>query len=151
LRRTDVGEEITMASTRGYGGEGEPVGAQSLGELVATATRDLSLLVHHEIELAKAELADEAKKAAVGVGLAAGAAAFALLALLMLCFAGSFGIAAGASIPVWAGFLCITGVFVIIGGVLGVVGVLAFSRISGPEQTISTVKEGLASLRRRRG
>jgi hypothetical protein len=29
---------------------------KSLGELVATATRDLSLLVHKEVELAKAEI-----------------------------------------------------------------------------------------------
>ncbi|HWA67553.1 MAG TPA: phage holin family protein [Mycobacteriales bacterium] len=140
-----------MASTREYGGQGDPVGAQTLGELVATATRDLSLLVHHEIDLAKAELAEEAKKAAVGAGLAAGAAAFALLGLLMVCFAGGFGIAAAADIPVWAGFLCVTGVFVVVGGVLGFVGVRAFTKINGPEQTVSTVKEGLASLRHRRG
>jgi hypothetical protein len=151
LRRTDVGEEITVASTRGYGGAGDPVGGQSLGELVATATRDLSLLVHHEIELAKAELAEQAKKGAVGAGLAAGAAAFAMLGLLMLCFAGGFGIAAAADIPVWAGFLCVTGLFVIIGGVLGFIGYRAFSQISGPERTVATVKEGLASLRHRRG
>lgn len=136
-----------MASTREYGGEGEPVGGQSLGELVATATRDLSVLIHSEIELAKAELAEQAKRAAVGAGLLSGAAAFGLLALLVLCFAAGFGLAAGASIPVWAGFLSVGGLFVIIAGVLGGVGAKALSRIGGPDRTVSTVKAGLSSLR----
>ena len=56
-------QEDHVASTRGYGGNGAPVDEQSLGELVATATRDLSALIHQEIELAKAELAEQAKKA----------------------------------------------------------------------------------------
>lgn len=52
-----------MASTRTYGGNGIRVEEQSLGELVATATRDVSLLIHQEVELAKAELTDQATKA----------------------------------------------------------------------------------------
>jgi Flp pilus assembly protein TadB len=136
-----------MASTREYGGDGEPVAEQSIGELVATATRDLSVLIHSEIDLAKAELAEQAKRAGMGAGLLGGAAAFGLLSLLVLCFAASFGIAAGASIPVWAGFLCVGGLFVIVAGALGFVGVRALSRISGPERTVSTVKATLASVR----
>jgi hypothetical protein len=147
LRRTDLGEEITVASTRGYGGQGERVGEQSLGELVATATRDLSLLVHSEIELAKAELAEQAKKAGLGAGLLGGAGAFAMLALLVLCFAAGFGLAAGASIPVWAGFLCVGGLFVIIASALGFVGARALTKLGGPELTMSTVKASLATLR----
>jgi hypothetical protein len=147
LRRTDLGEEITVASTRDYGGRGERVGEQSLGELVATATRDLSVLVHSEIELAKAELAEQAKKAGLGAGLLGGAGAFAMLALLVLCFAAGFGLAAGASIPVWAGFLCVGGLFVIIAGALGAVGARALTRLGGPELTMSTVKASLATLR----
>jgi hypothetical protein len=141
-----------VASTREYGGEGEPVGEQSIGELVATATRDLSILVHSEIELAKAELAESAKRAGVGAGLFGGAAAFALLSLLVLCFAAGFGLSAGADIPIWAGFLCVGGLFLLIAGGLGVYGAKAFSRISGPDQTVTTVKQNLASLRHpRRG
>jgi hypothetical protein len=136
-----------VASTREYGGQGEPVGEQSIGELVATATRDLSVLIHSEIDLAKAELAEQAKRVGIGAGLLAGAAAFGLLTLLVLCFAAGFGISAGASIPVWAGFLCVAGLFVIIAGVLVAVGIRALSRLSGPKLTVSTVKEGLASLR----
>ena len=136
-----------MASTREYGGEGEPVGEQSLGELVATATRDISVLIHSEIELAKAELAEQAKRAAVGAGLLSGAAVFGLLALLVLCFAAGFGLAAGASIPVWAGFLCVGGLFVLIAGLLAGVGARGLKKISGPDRTVTTVTAGRTSLR----
>jgi hypothetical protein len=139
-----------VASTREYGGDGTPVGEQSLGELVATATRDLSMLVHSEIELAKAELSEQAKRASIGAGLVGGAGALALLAVLILCFAASFGLSAGASIPVWAGFLCVGALFLIVAGGLTAVGVRAFKQLGGPDQTVTTVRESLSSLRPRR-
>lgn len=136
-----------MASTRSYGGEGAPIDEQSLGELVATATRDLSTLVHQEIELAKSELTEQVKRGAFGAGLLGGAGVLALLGFLMLCFAGAFGIAVGGDIPVWAGFLCVAGFFLLLGGLLGMVGLRAVAKLSGPDRTKATVKEGLASLR----
>ena len=57
-----------MASTRTYGGEGRPVEEQSLGELFATMSRDMSLLVRQEIDLAKSELGEAAKRAGMGAG-----------------------------------------------------------------------------------
>jgi hypothetical protein len=144
---TQEPEEVSVASTRSYGGEGAPIDEQSLGELVATATRDLSALVHQEIELAKSELAEQVKRGAVGAGLLGGAALLALLGFFLLCFAAAFGIAAGGDIPVWAGFLCIAGLFVIVGGALSLVGIRAFASMSGPDRTKATVKEGLASIR----
>lgn len=136
-----------MASTRSYGGDGPPVDEQSLGELVATATRDLSSLIHQEIELAKSELTEQVKRGAIGAGLFAGAGVLALLGFFLLCFAAAFGIASGGGIPVWAGFLCVAGLFIIIGGALGFVGVRAFSSLSGPDRTKTTVKASLASIR----
>ena len=136
-----------MASTRSYGGDGAPVDEQSLGELVATATRDLSVLVRQEIELAKAELAEQAKRGAIGAGLLGGAGMFALLGLLMLCFTFAFLLVEEGGLAVWQGFLIVAGAFVVIGGVLGFIGIRAFSSISGPDKTVTTVKSGLASIR----
>ncbi|HWC36137.1 MAG TPA: phage holin family protein [Mycobacteriales bacterium] len=136
-----------MASTRSYGGDGAPLDEQSLGELVATATRDMSVLIHQEIELAKAELAEQAKRAATGAGLLSGAGVLALVGFLLLCFAAAFGISEGGGIPVWAGFLCVAGLFVFLGGGLGFLGVRALSSMRGPDRTVSTVKSGLASIR----
>lgn len=133
-----------MASTRSYGGNGIPVDDQSLGELVATATRDMSLLIHKEIELAKTELAEQAAKAGVGAGLLGGAGFVAMFALILASVAGGFGFAAGLNIAVWAGFLCMAGVYAVVAGVLAVLGIGRVKSVGGPERTARTVKANLA-------
>lgn len=133
-----------MASTRTYGGEGTPVEEQSLGELFATMSRDMSLLVRQEIDLAKSELAEAAKKAGAGAGLLGGAGTIALWGLFLLCFAAGFGVAAGANLPVWAGFLIVGGFFLLVAGGLGVMGVMSFKKIGPPERSVRSVKADLA-------
>ena len=51
---------------------GRPVDDQSIGELVATMSRDLSVLVNKEIELAKAEITEDIKRAGLGAGFLGG-------------------------------------------------------------------------------
>lgn len=62
--------------------DGTPVGAErSIGQLVATATTEMSALVHDEIALAKAQLKQDVKRGAVSGGaLSAAACGPALLA-----------------------------------------------------------------------
>jgi len=117
------------------------VDEQSLGELVSTLTRDMSVLVHKEVELAKVELANEAKKAGIGAGLLGGAGAVGFLALIFLSIAAAFGISEGAGIDIWIGFICIGGLYLIGAGVLGLLGVGSFSRVKPPVRTIRTVKD----------
>jgi hypothetical protein len=133
-----------VASTRTYGGNGTPVGDQSLGELVATATRDMSLLIHKEMELAKTELAQQATKAGVGAGMLGGAGFIGLFALAMASVAGGFGFAAGLNIGVWAGFLCMTGVYAVIAGVAAVLGIRRVKSVGPPKRTQRTVKDSIA-------
>jgi hypothetical protein len=118
-----------MASTRTYGGQGTPVDEQSLGELFATFSRDMSLLVHQEIELAKSEVTESAKKAGVGGGLLGGAGVFAMWGLFLMTFAAGFGIA----------------------GVLAAIGGLSLKKIGGPERTKATIQASLATLKGKRG
>jgi hypothetical protein len=129
-----------VASTRTYGGEGTPVAEQSLGELVATATRDMSLLIHKEMELAKVELSKSAQQAGIGAGLLGGAGFLGLFALVLASFAGGFGFSAGLNIALWAGFLCMAGVYVVLAGVCAVLGIGRMKKVSGPERTQKTVK-----------
>jgi hypothetical protein len=117
---------------------------QSLGELVATATRDLSLLVHKEVELAKAEITAELKKAGIGAGLLGGAGFIGFFALLLLCVAGALGLAAGTDIPTWAGFLCVGGAFAGAAGLIALLGVGSLVRVGPPQRTIRTVKDDIA-------
>jgi ABC-type transport system involved in multi-copper enzyme maturation permease subunit len=140
-----------MASTRTYGGQGTPVDEQSLGELFATFSRDMSLLVHQEIELAKSEVAESAKKAGVGGGLLGGAGVFAMWGLFLMTFAAGFGIAAGANLSLWVGFLIDGGVFLVVAGVLAAIGGLSLKKIGGPERTKATIQASLATLKGKRG
>jgi hypothetical protein len=133
-----------VASTRTYGGEGTPVDEQSLGELFATVSRDLSLLVRQEIDLAKSELAEQAKRAGLGAGLLSAAGVLGLFAMVLMLFAASFGLAAGANIPVWAGFLCIGGAFMLGAGMFVVLGIGSLKKISPPTRAVSSVKADLA-------
>ena len=59
----------------------------TIGRLVTDASRDISSLIHKEIELAKSELKVSVKDGGTGVGLFAGAAFLVLLALIMLSVA----------------------------------------------------------------
>ena len=116
---------------------------QSLGDLVATATRDLSLLIHKEVELAKAEISAEVKKAGIGAGLLGGAGFIGYFAFLLLLVAGALGLAAGADIPTWAGFLIVGGALGGAAGLVALLGVGSLVRVGPPQRTIKTVKDDL--------
>ena len=56
----------------------------SLGELVGEVSRDLSTLMRKELELAKAELAESAKRAGKAAGLLGGAGYAGSMAVLFV-------------------------------------------------------------------
>jgi len=116
---------------------------QSLGELVTTVTRDLSVLVHKEVELAKIEIANEAKKAGIGAGLLGGAGAVGFLSLIFLSIAAAFGISEGAGIDIWIGFICIGGLYLFGAGAFALLGITSFTRVNPPARTIRTVKDDI--------
>ena len=119
---------------------------QSLGQLVAAVSRDMSTLVRAEIELAKAEVREEAKVAAAS-GAMFGAAGFvAALALVLLSFAAAYGIVALGLDPGWA-FLIVGGAYLLLAGLFGLVGALGAKRIRPPARTIRTVKQTVAFAR----
>jgi putative superfamily III holin-X len=116
---------------------------QSLGELVATATRDLSLLVHKEIELAKTELATEAKRAGIGAGFLGGAGFVGVFAMLFFSVAGALAISEGADIPFWAGFLCIGALYGGLAALLAGLGLGKVTKVKGPQRSIRSVRDDL--------
>ena len=125
----------------------EPAGAdQSLGDLVALAAKDVSQLIRYEIDLAKTELRDDAKRvgmAAAGIGLAA---FVGCLVLVLLSFALAEGLIT-LGIWRWAAFLIVSGIYVLLAAVvLGVV-LLRVRNLSGLRETRKTVTEGLGMLR----
>ncbi len=125
---------------------GPAAGAQSLGDLVALAAKDVSQLVRFEIDLAKNELRGDVKR----IGLAAvlgGVAAFVLcLVLVLVCFAFAYGLIT-LGIWSWAAFLIVAGTCVLLAGGAVAVAFLKVRRLSGLRKTRKTVTEGLGMLR----
>jgi Putative Actinobacterial Holin-X, holin superfamily III len=115
-------------------------GDASIGELVGSITKDLSTLIRQELDLAKAEVKQEAAKTGKAAGML-GAAGFAGYMVLL------FG-----SIAVWWGLanvmdqgwaaLIVAVLWAIIGAVTFVIGRRQFREVNPkPEQTVETVKE----------
>jgi hypothetical protein len=115
----------------------------SLGELVASATQNLSALVRQEIALAKAEMAADAKAAGIGAGMFGTAAFLGHLALIFLSIAAAFGISA-LGVPLGWAFLIVAVAYLLLAGVLALIGKKSFGRISPPARTIATVKDDIA-------
>ncbi|HEV8220494.1 MAG TPA: phage holin family protein [Streptosporangiaceae bacterium] len=112
----------------------------SVGELVGSITKDLSTLMRQELDLAKAEVKEEAIKSGKAAGMY-GAAGFAgYMVLLFASIAGWWGLA-NVMDEGWAA-LIVTGVWAVIGAVAYSAGRRQARQIHPtPERTVETVKE----------
>jgi len=122
--------------------EGEP----TIGQLVANASRDLSSLVRSEIELAKSELKSSAKAAGTGGGLFGAAAFLGLLAIILLSIAAAYGVSALGLHPALA-FLIVAFVYLLVAGVLVLIGKRLLGRAKPPQRAIETSKESVEALK----
>jgi len=118
----------------------ESPGSASVGELVGSITSDLSTLMRQELELAKAEVKQEAMKSGKAAGMF-GAAGFAgYMVLLFASIAGWWGLA-NVMDEGWAA-LIVTAVWAVIGAVAYSAGRRQARQIHPtPERTVETVKE----------
>jgi uncharacterized membrane protein YqjE len=120
---------------------------KSLGELVKIATVNVSQLVKSEIELAKLELKDDAKRAALGSTLFAVAGIAGGIVVILLSIAFAYGLIT-LGIWNWAAFLIVAGVYVVLAGILILIGLWRMKRMTGVSRTKRTVKDDFAMLRR---
>ena len=112
----------------------------SLGELVANATRDLSTLVHQEVELAKVEIKRDVAAAGKGAGMFGGAGFAGVFALLFLSVSAAYGIE-WLGVPLGCSFFAVGAIYVIIAGVLAMTGKKSLTKVGPPEKTIETLKD----------
>jgi Putative Actinobacterial Holin-X, holin superfamily III len=117
---------------------------ESLGEMFASFSENLSTLVRQEIALAKAEATVEAKKAGRGAGLFAGAAVAGLLVLMFLSMALMWALGSVMHLG-WAA-LIVAVLWGVAAAVLAMMGKKYFDRIKGLPQTQQTVQEIPATL-----
>ena len=101
----------------------QPASAEkSLGDIVGDVSQKSSLLVREEIALAKAEVAEKAKR--FGAGAAAGGAAgiFVVLALILFFVAVAFFFAEVVlNGIVWLGFLITVGILLLLAVLVGLI------------------------------
>jgi hypothetical protein len=125
--------------------DGNPVGAErSIGQLLATATADMSALVHDEIALAKAQLRQDVKRGAVGGGAFVAAGAVLIFSLPMLNFALAYGVRTWSNWNLAVCFLLSFAANVLIAGLLALVGVLFAKKAKngkGARKTAASMKE----------
>lgn len=124
---------------------------QSLGDLVALAVGDITQLVKFEVDLAKLELKQDARRLAIGGALLGVVGFVGCLVLILLCFAYAYGlIAIGVPGGAWGAFLIVAGTCAgIAGAALAVaIGLLKFRKLSKLRKTRSTVSDDLALIRR---
>ncbi|MCW2904885.1 MAG: hypothetical protein JWO67_7150 [Streptosporangiaceae bacterium] len=126
---------------------GERVEDKSLGELVALASSDVSRLIRSEIELAKLELKDDAKKGAMGGTLFAVAGVIACVVVILVSISIAYGLVA-LGIWHWLAFLIVAVAYVLLALALVSLGYLRMRKISGIKRTRKTLKDDLAVLRR---
>ncbi|OZV77014.1 hypothetical protein CA850_24925 [Micromonospora echinospora] len=128
-------------------GDSNDKAQQSIGELLADASRDLSTLLRQEVQLAKAELRQEARTAGAVVAMVAAAAIAALLTLLFLSHALWWGLS-NVMDQGWAA-LIVAVLWAVVGGVLAARARKQLSAIRTLPRTKQTAREIPDALRGR--
>lgn len=121
---------------RGRRGNGE----RSVGELMAQVTTDATSLLRQEVELAKAEVREEAARAGKAAGMFGGAGFGGYMVALFGSLAAVFGLA---NLIDWGwAALVVTGAWALIALVLALVGRAKMRAFSPkPQRTLKTLKE----------
>ena len=107
----------------------------TIGKLVVDASRDVSGLIKSEIALAKSELRLSVKAGGISIGLFAAAAFIVLLAIIMLSVAFAYFLSWTGLDLAWC-FLIVFGVYVLMAGLLGFIGVRMIKKVKAPERAI---------------
>lgn len=123
-------------------------GEMSVGDLVAQAVKDVTQLARFELDLAKLELRADANRLGLAAVLLTIVAAAACLVLMLCCFALAYGLEAAFGWPLWADFLIVAGVCVLLAVVASLVVRLKVRGMAGLRETRKTVQEDLAMLKR---
>ena len=114
----------------------------SLGELVAGMTADFGTLVRKELELAKAEVREEAKSSGKAAGMFGVAGLAGHMALLFLSLALAWGLTE--IMPEGVAFLLVGLLYAAVTFVAVTQAKKRMREVRPPEQTIETVKEDVA-------
>lgn len=117
----------------------------TMGALMEKLSEQATRLVRAEIALAKAEMADKAKRSAIGVGLISVAVVIVLYAVGVLIWAGIIGLAE--AWPLWLSALVVGVFLVLVAGLAVAVAVSQLKRAARRPETVDRVKEDVATIK----
>jgi hypothetical protein len=120
----------------------------TIGKLVVDASRDVSTLIKHEIELAKSELKVSVKAGGISIALFAAAGFLGLLAIIMLSVAAAYFVAMITDWDLAWCFLTVFGAYLVVAALLGLVGVRKIKQVRPPERAIEQAREIPSAFRR---
>jgi hypothetical protein len=117
----------------------------SLGDLLGDISRDISTLFRQEVDLAKAELSQSAKRAGKGAGFLTGAGVSGHLAVVFLSLTVMFllGWLFDHNVPaglIWAA-LIVTVIWAIVAAILAATGRKDLKEVQGAPRTVESVKK----------
>ena len=121
---------------------------KQLGEIVGEVTSKASLLVKEEIELAKAEIAQKAKRLGIGAALGAVAGAFLFFFLIFFLHMLALGFADWFSLKTWVGYAIVCVLLLVFAGLLGLIAMRLFKKASPPtpQMAIDEAKKTRAAI-----
>lgn len=119
----------------------------SLGDLFAEVSRDVSTLMRQEVELAKAELTQSAKRAGKGAGMYGGAGVAGWFTLLFLSVALWWALGALLDNLGWSAVI-VAIIWGIVAAVLFSMGKREFDRVQGAPRTVDSLKKIPETLKR---
>lgn len=117
------------------------MGTASIPELIKEYVTVFKRWVTDVSDLGKAEMSEQGTRAGIGAGMFIGAAFLGVFAFGLVSVALAYVLVA-IGLPVWAGFLIIGVLYIVIALVLALVGKSQLSGMSGPQRTISAIKAG---------
>jgi uncharacterized membrane protein YqjE len=127
-------------------GHSPPAGRQdaSIAELVKSLSEQSAELARKEVELAKVEVSEKAKRTGIGAGLFGGAGVMALAAFAALT--ACFILALNLVVAAWAAALIVAGAYGILAGGLALSGKANLQKGTppAPEQAVESTKEDVA-------
>ncbi|MFD6179267.1 MULTISPECIES: phage holin family protein [unclassified Isoptericola] len=118
----------------------------SMGRLVEQLSEQTTRLVRAEVALAKAELAEKAKRSGIGVGLVVVALVIVLYAVGVLIWAGITGLAT--AWPLWLSALTVGVAMLIVAGIAVAIAVGQLKKAARRPETIDRVKEDVETLKK---
>ncbi|MQS08559.1 phage holin family protein [Streptomyces alkaliphilus] len=119
---------------------------RSIGRLVSDATGELSGLMRDEMELAKARLKHDVQQAGAGGGALAAGGVVAIFSLPPFAMALGYWLHAWWNVPIAIAFLITAGVFLLVAGILALVGRALLRRNSPKQDLTASIKESAAVL-----